>query len=300
MPLQPPSIPSKTETHERCRASARAAAALLGELWLAPRLDRGAGGMLRRDSGDSTEFHDHRLYTPGDDPRRINWAAYGRTGQLSLKLFRQEGRPLVDCLLDVSPSMWHPTEKAERTLELLYFIFESASAQQAGLQMWAISAATATRLPPALMAAGAEWVNHLPEPAEGGRPLEVDAIPLRAGSQRILLSDLLFPVEPKQLIGPLTARDGGASILAPWHAVEADPGWRGVCELDDTEAQLVREIEFDGTARRAYGEAYERHFRSWQDTCRRYSASLNRIPSDGELATKLAAALATLNPGSTC
>ncbi len=55
-------------------------------------------------------------------------------------------------------------------------------------------------------------------------------------------------------------------------------------------------VRLDG----AYGEAYERHFRSWQDACRRYSASLNRIPSHGGLATTLAAALATLNPSSTC
>ena len=41
---------------------------------------RGAG------VGSSIDFQDHRDYSPGDDPRHINWQAYARTGQYSMKL----------------------------------------------------------------------------------------------------------------------------------------------------------------------------------------------------------------------
>jgi uncharacterized protein (DUF58 family) len=299
VPRQLPTAPGSAETHDRCRASARAAAAILGDVWIAHHLDRGAGGMLRRDSGDSTEFHDHRMYAPGDDPRRINWAAYARTGQLSLKLFRQEGRPLIDCLLDVSPSMWQPLEKAQRTLELLYFIVESAAAQQAGLQVWAISGAQAVPLDNQQLHSGSAWVDHLPPPVEEALPITTSKLPLRSGSRRILVSDLLFPVAPDDLIRPLNARNGSVSLLAPWHPEEADPDWNGVCQLDDSETQTMRELEFDPGANRAYREAYGRHFENWQRASRRHSASFSQIPCTGTLAAALGAELATLNPSST-
>ena len=39
--------------------------------------------------GSSLDFQDHRSYMPGDDPRHINWQAYARTGNYSLKLYRE-------------------------------------------------------------------------------------------------------------------------------------------------------------------------------------------------------------------
>ena len=255
--------------------------------------------MLRRDSGDSTEFHDHRLYSPGDDPRRINWAAYARTGQLSLKLFRQEGRPLIDCLIDVSPSMWQPLDKAERTLELIYFVIESAAAQQAGLRLWSLAGDGARPIPQELIAAGSAWIDQLPAPVDDALPIATANVPLRSGSHRILLSDLLFPVEPQDLLRPLTARNGSASVLAPWHEQEADPDWRGVCQLDDSETQTMREVEFDAGTLKAYREAYARHFENWQTASRRQATSLGRIACGQTLAAALGGQLATLNPGAT-
>jgi len=293
-----PSAPSSADTHDRCRAAARAAAAVLSDPWIARQLDRGTGGLLRSDSGDSTEFHDQRPYVPGDDPRRINWAAYARSGQLTLKLFRQEGRPLIDCLIDTSPSMWHPADKAERCLELLYFIIESATAQGAGLHVWALCGSQAVPLPVPLLNTGARWVEQLPtSPAAGLDPLSTRGVPLRSGSRRILLSDLLFPIEPEDLIRPLAARDGGVSILAPWHPTEENPAWRGVCHLDDSESQAALEAEFDPRATATYRTAYHRHFENWNAAATRHAADLSRIPCGGNLASALAPTRPQPSPG---
>lgn len=43
--------------------------------------------------GSSLDFQDHRNYLPGDDPRHINWQAFARTGDYTLKLYREEVRP---------------------------------------------------------------------------------------------------------------------------------------------------------------------------------------------------------------
>ena len=63
---------------------------LLRKIW------RGASGdFAGAGTGNSMEFQDHRAYQAGDDPRHLNWQAYARTGQFTMKVFRQEVRPLA-------------------------------------------------------------------------------------------------------------------------------------------------------------------------------------------------------------
>src|SRR5262245_18829150 len=38
--------------------------------------------------GASVEFKDFREYSPGDDPRTVDWSVYARLGTLVIKLFR--------------------------------------------------------------------------------------------------------------------------------------------------------------------------------------------------------------------
>ncbi|NNM29809.1 MAG: DUF58 domain-containing protein, partial [Akkermansiaceae bacterium] len=92
-----------------------------------------AGEFLGAGTGSSLDFQDHRSYVPGDDPRHINWQAYARTGHYSMKLYREEVRPVVDLVFDVSESMFFEPVKARRACELFYFLVESASRSGASL-----------------------------------------------------------------------------------------------------------------------------------------------------------------------
>lgn len=55
--------------------------------------------------GASIEFKDFREYSPGDDPRTVDWTVYARLGDLFVKLFRQEEELDLWILLDCSGSM---------------------------------------------------------------------------------------------------------------------------------------------------------------------------------------------------
>lgn len=55
--------------------------------------------------GASIEFKDFREYSPGDDPRTVDWSIYARVGELVVKLFRQEQELDLWVLLDRSASM---------------------------------------------------------------------------------------------------------------------------------------------------------------------------------------------------
>lgn len=79
------------------------------------RMNGGRGGMRRSSSkGSSVEFSDFREYLPGDDIRRIDWNAYGRTERLFIKLFMQEQEGLYTIILDTSRSMEEKSVMAAR------------------------------------------------------------------------------------------------------------------------------------------------------------------------------------------
>jgi uncharacterized protein (DUF58 family) len=83
---------------------------------LARRMARGERRADRRTQqlGAGLEFADHREYAPGDEPRTIDWHAFGRLERLFVKLHEQERDLPVTFLVDCSASMrWLPEGKTE-------------------------------------------------------------------------------------------------------------------------------------------------------------------------------------------
>jgi uncharacterized protein (DUF58 family) len=63
------------------------------------------GGHISPVLASGLEFADHRHYVPGDDFRRIDWKAFARHGQLSIRQFEEERDARVYVMADVSASM---------------------------------------------------------------------------------------------------------------------------------------------------------------------------------------------------
>jgi len=64
------------------------------------------GGILRSlQKGGAVEFADYREYTPGDEPRRVDWRAYARLRRLYVKEFLDERQQTTLLLIDASASM---------------------------------------------------------------------------------------------------------------------------------------------------------------------------------------------------
>jgi uncharacterized protein (DUF58 family) len=55
--------------------------------------------------GFSTEFAQHRQYSPGDELKHIDWRVYGRTSRYFVKLYEAETNFTAHLLLDASQSM---------------------------------------------------------------------------------------------------------------------------------------------------------------------------------------------------
>ncbi len=72
-----------------------------------------------RRMGSSLEFADHRNYSPGDDPRRVDWSVFGRIERLMVKLYEEEEDLDVAILVDASRSMrWKSSSGEEGKFRL--------------------------------------------------------------------------------------------------------------------------------------------------------------------------------------
>jgi uncharacterized protein (DUF58 family) len=272
----------------RCHSIALAASARL-RLPLRSRIWQGqAGEFTGGGTGSSMDFQDHRAYSPGDDPRHINWQAYARTGSYTMKLFREEVRPVVDLILDASESMFFDPMKAARTAELFYLIAESSQAAGASLALHAVRGDATVMLDPATLRSH-QWLQtarSLPATDSATAP-DLSRVPLRANAIRVFLSDLLFAADPEPLLRHLGQRHGSLVILAPFLESEARPEWAGNYEFVDPERNSRHPHRIEPATLRRYQESYVNHFTLWKQHSRRHQAAFARIPAEEDLANVL-------------
>lgn len=243
------------------------------------------GNWLGVGLGSSIDFQDHRAYAPGDDPRYIHWAAYARTGQLTMKLYRAENAPWVDVVVDVSRSMTFDAAKLARLHQLLLFCVHSADEAGAPVRVHSVAGARVQALPLEWVRAG-RWLEKLPPESAPGAPAA--ALPWRGGALKVLISDLLFVGEPAAWLGPLAAGAGLALLLAPSLATERELALRGNCELRDCEGGTSRRQRIDDDLATRYHTAYRRHFAAWDEAARHRGVLFAAVSCEGALKEALA------------
>jgi len=66
--------------------------------------------------GFSVEFAEHREYTPGDDPRYLDWKVFGKSDRLYIKQYEEETNLVATICLDTSASMRYAAPEAREGL----------------------------------------------------------------------------------------------------------------------------------------------------------------------------------------
>ena len=170
-------------------------------------------------AGNSIDFQGSRSYQWGDDPRDIHWAAYARTGQLTMKVFRAELSPQVDVAVDVSESMFFHEERAARTRGLLQFCLLSAIGTGAQVKIHAVKGRRIIPLDQEDVLSG-QWEAQLQSlpPDESMPSISI----WRPNGMKIFISDLLYPGEPDNLLETMASLKGMSVILAPTLQEEAE------------------------------------------------------------------------------
>jgi len=204
------------------------------------------GSRAGRETGASVEVQDFRNYTPGDDPRRIDWFSYGRTGDLIVRLYREEISPFVDIIVDTSASMSVADgRKGPLSHELCRWLFKASAGAGSVARLFA-AGRRITRL-------------HSPEEIDFCDPESVlftapkhALAGLRRSSIRVVLSDFMNENGPAATISALA--EGCAMlvvvhILGPW---EANPAAEGPARLKNIESTVFADLTIDSKAVKVY------------------------------------------------
>lgn len=197
------------------------------------------GARQGRETGASVEIQDFRDYTPGDDPRRIDWFSFARTGRLIVRLYREEVSPYFDVIVDVSASMAiRDGRKGPLVLDLCRWLFRSAQVSGVALRLFAAGESLSrVEAPEELNFSACDSVLFsAPYKAVGG---------LRRSSVRLVLSDFMSPAGAAQTLRALAAgctRLIVVHLLGPW---EAAPKPSGPCVLKAVETGRRGDILLD-------------------------------------------------------
>ncbi|MFA6029485.1 MAG: DUF58 domain-containing protein [Elusimicrobiota bacterium] len=106
-------------------------------------VDGHLGGRHRsRRRGFAQEFAEHRLYVPGDEPRRLDWKVYARKERYFVREYQEEKSLRAQLLLDASGSMAYadggraPKWELARRLALALAYLVLAGGDSAGLALF--------------------------------------------------------------------------------------------------------------------------------------------------------------------
>jgi uncharacterized protein (DUF58 family) len=230
-----------------------------------------------RRAGSSIDFQDYREYQPGDDLRFIDWGIYARTDRLTVKLFREEVTPHLDLILDGSRSMnLSDTAKAGAVAQLAALLVTSAANAQCTQAVW-LSGEGFQRLANDTLTPSAWDKLELDSQRTPEQSFEILPPKFRRLGVRVLVSDLLWPGEPLQLLRRL--RDGAAALFVIQLLArdDATPPKHGNLRVVDSETGGESEIYIDSSIARQYAGNLAQLQQSWADASRQCGAQMTTI-----------------------
>ena len=250
----------------------------------------GGGEHLARRRGGSSEFQEHRPYAPGDDLRRIDWAAYARTGEPVVKLFRAEEDVVARLLCDASASLGHgEPPKLDTARRLAAAVGYMTLARSERAQLFVAGVGLVREHPPVRGRSGLPSLLRALSAVEarGGTDLAraVDAVVQKSARPGMLLavSDFFDP-------GPITAALGRAvkaghdvvlaQVVAP---DEIEPSLEGDWALEDAETGAVLEVTMDAAAIEAYVLRFAGLCEELRAFARKHRAAYVRVRTDEPL-----------------
>jgi uncharacterized protein (DUF58 family) len=242
--------------------------------------------------GFSVEFSEYRAYTPGDDPRYLDWKLFARTDRYSIKRFEDETNLLCYLLVDMSRSMsygsvdYTKTDYA-RTLaaSLAHFLFT----QRDAVGLLTFDEAISEFLPPRHRPGHLRRMMVTLERETGGqstdlaRPLEQVAESVRKRGLVVLISDLLAPVDDLQTkLSYLRSRGHDVVVLRVLDPAEVDFTFAAPGMFHDLESG--RTIYIDPVAARSeYKRRFSEHATQLRDACAQLGIDFAQLTTDRPL-----------------
>lgn len=237
--------------------------------------------------GASIEFKDFREYTPGDDPRSVDWSVYARLGELVVKLYRQEQELDLVVLLDKSSSMrFGDPDKfnyAQKLSAALAYIGMCNMDSASVIPM----AGTIDRGRGRVRGRGAifrllEEISAI-EPG-GTTDIAASVRSLVARVKRpglvVLISDFYGLQNAQQAIDQLRFQKHQVYVVqvaSPW---ELNPQIRGELRMIDVETKDASDLVVTDSLLKKYKAAYEQFGTDLRRYCMKYAIGCSLAPTD--------------------
>jgi uncharacterized protein (DUF58 family) len=246
--------------------------------------------------GFSVEFTEYRQYTPGDDPRYLDWKLYARSDRYYVKRFEDETNLRCLVLLDASRSMEYGSGLVTkfdyaRTLAASFGYFLIQQRDAVGLARFTKD--VDEFIPPRYRAG--HWrrlLVALERPCTGAAtelspPLEQVAERLTRRGMLVLISDLLAPLKNVELsLGCLTARGQEVLVFQTLDPKELAFDFDRPELFEDLESG--RKLYVDpNTLRTEYRRRMNEHLAAVQQLCDRLGVTYRRLTTDQPLGDAL-------------
>ncbi len=242
--------------------------------------------------GFSVEFSEYREYTPGDDPRYLDWKLFARSDRYHVKRFEDETNLRCYLVVDASRSMGYgsgPYTKFDYARTAAATVAYFLSRQRDAVGLLTFEDRITEYLPPRHRPGHLRRLMAILEREPKGRAtdlarsLEEIAATVRKRGLILVLSDLLAPVETlRSRLGYLRSRGHDVVVLRVLDPAELTFGFEDPAQFRD--AETGREMYVNPAAARAeYLRRFGEHAAEVSQACADLGVGYDLVATDRPL-----------------
>lgn len=242
--------------------------------------------------GFSVEFTEYRQYTPGDDPRYLDWRVFARSDRYFLKRFEDETNLRCHLVVDASRSMDFGSTgytKAEFAATLAATLAQFLYLQGDAVGLLTFDEQMRDYLPARHRTGQLRHLMLALEKPAGGRstnlaaPLKRVAETVRKRGLLVLISDFLAPVqELEPHLGTMTACGHDVILFQVLDPAEMTLSFAAPAMFQDAESGRALFID-PGAARKEYVRKLQAHCAALRSACERHGLAYTRLTTDRPL-----------------
>ncbi|MFK7778724.1 MAG: DUF58 domain-containing protein [Gimesia sp.] len=242
--------------------------------------------------GFSVEFTEYREYSPGDDPRHIDWKLAARSNQHYIKRFEDETNLCCHMLLDLSSSMqFHSLSYSKanyaKTLAATFAYFLSTQRDASGLIIFGEQVDSVV---PARFTRGQlrRILIELERPPQGSHtnfvsPLKLVIETIKKRGLVVLISDLLSPLEDLNThFGYLRAKGHEVALFQILDPAEINLNFKETAIFEDLESGERIALN-PRSAQADYQKQLNQHLEEIQSMCRTQGVHYHKLTTDTPL-----------------
>jgi uncharacterized protein (DUF58 family) len=236
--------------------------------------------------GRGLTFKEHRIYSPGDDIRLIDWKVFARTDDLYIKTFEEERNLTAHIIMDASASMGFgkPISKFDYASMLGVGFAYLAMRENEKFQFSTFAEQLEVFQPRRGMSQLASMVLHLNNTKTEGHSKLLDAMVqykkvIGSRALLVLVSDFLMDID--EITEALyNLGDHEIKVVQVLDPIEKDLKYSGDFKLIDSESKSMMRTFVSPRMRVEYQQMLDNHSAKIEEACNKLGYHFHQITSD--------------------